>query len=117
MDDNSKSSHQIASVESVQESTKRQKIKYVKQIIAENFNEYRNNPNLQTPNDIDNFAKYLVSKSTFFLATTPVELKHIIDLYLPGYMPSGGRRKSRKNRRKSKKSRKHRRKSKRHSRR
>lgn len=111
MGDNSRSSHKI---ESVAESTKRQKINHVKKIIENNYNEYINNPNLKTPEAIHDFANYLVSKATFFVATRPVELKSKIDFYLPGYIPKGGRRKSRKNRRKS---RKHHRKYKRHSRR
>ena len=111
MNNNSKSSDQIASVElveSVEESVKRQKINHVKQIIKDNLNAYINNPNLQTPNDIDDFANYLVNNTTFFVSTRPGELKKKIDFYLPGYnKPIGGSKKSKKYRKKSKKSKKY----------
>ena len=64
--------------ETVEESTKRQKIKYVKQIITNNINKYINNPEskLKTADDIHNFANYLVTKTHFYLGTDPKNLKN-----------------------------------------
>ena len=93
---------------SVEESTNRQKIAYVKQIIRANLNDYINNPKLKTLSDIDKFANNLVINRMFYMGIRPAELKNIIDSYLDYYSPRGGSKKSRKSKKakKSKKSKK-----------
>ena len=93
-------------IESLEESTRRQKINYVKQIMRTNFNDYSNHPKLRKEYNITNFINYLLDDPTFSLATKPRILKEKIDFWLESYNSRGGSKKSKKYRKKSRKSKK-----------